>query len=788
MTGRTSTALRAALMGAGSSLVMAISPAAAQVAAPGQTAPGQMAPAQDEPSVVEEIVVTAQKREQALNDVPMSITALSGEQLSSRGVTDVQSLVKVTPGLSYVESGNGVPVYSLRGVGFFETSLGARPSVAVYVDEAPLPFAIMASGAGLDPARVEVLKGPQGTLFGQNATGGAINYIAARPTDTFAAGITTSLSRFETVDTTAYVSGPLTSTLQARLSGRVLSGDDWQESFTRDASLGAKRFYQGRLILEWAPTDRFRASLNLNGFKDRSDTQAAQRIELVPSSPTFVNRIPLMVNYPATPRNSRAADWDADQRLRKDNDFYQASLRADYDLNDQLTLTSLTAYSDMTIDQLVDQDGTDLRASLTQVTGSLSSFSQEVRLSGDLGRAQFVVGANYALDKSDEYDRFRYPYTTSNFSGSTGLTGATDLSGTQKFDSRAVFANLDYDLSDEFTVHAGARYTKTDLDYISCGRAGDAQTANAFTILVNVLRGRAGLTPIAPLAVGGCVSLDAGLNPVGVDDTLSEDNVSWRAGLDWKPAPQTLVYVNVSRGYKSGSSPTLPAIAANALIPVTQESVVAYEAGFKAPVIRGLLEATGAAFYYDYDDKQLLGRSNAQPAVLGVLPSLVNVPKSRVAGAEFQLNAFVLDGLRLSLAGTYLDSEVTGDFSNFTILGAAANFKGDAFPYTPKYQLVADAQYDRPINDTLDAVFGINASYRSDTNAGFGGDPRLDIDSYALVDVRAGVRSADGWEASVFVRNLTDEYYWTNVARTSDVIRRYAGEPRTYGVRLSARF
>ena len=768
--------LRAALMGAGSLLVLA-TPVAAQ-----------QAPAQQETTVIGEIIVTAQKREQALNDVPMSITALSGEQLANRGVTDVQSLVKVTPGLSYVESGNGVPVYSLRGVGFFETSLGARPSVAVYVDEAPLPFSIMASGAGLDPARVEILKGPQGTLFGQNATGGAINYVAARPTDVFAAGVTTSLSRFETIDATAYVSGPLSSTLQARLSGRVLSGGDWQQSFTRDDTLGAKRFYQGRLILEWEPTDRFRASLNLNGFKDESDTQAAQRIELVPSSPTFVNRIPLMVNYPATPRDNRAADWDADQRLRKDNDFYQASLRADFDLNDQLTLTSLTAYSDMTIDQLVDQDGTDLRASLTQVTGSLSSFSQELRLSGDLGRAQFVVGANYALDRSDEYDRFRYPYTTSNFSGSTGLTGATDLQGSQEFDSRAIFGNLDYELSDQFVAHAGLRYTATDLDYQSCARAGDAQTANSFTILINVLRGRIGAPPIAPLAPGGCVSLDSGLNPVGVDGTLSEENVSWRAGLDWKPAPQTLVYFNISRGYKSGSSPTLPAIAANALIPVTQESVVAYEAGFKAPVVRGVLEATGAVFYLDYEDKQLLGRSNAQPAILGVLPSLVNVPKSRVAGAEFQLNAFVMDGLRLSLAGTYLDSEVTDDFNNFTILGLAANFKGDEFPYTPTYQLVADAQYERPISEDLDAVFGINATYRSETNAGFGGDPRLDIDGYALIDARAGVRSSDGWEASVFVRNLTDEYYWTNVARLSDVIRRYAGEPRTYGVRLSARF
>uniref|UniRef100_B0T3Q6 TonB-dependent receptor n=1 Tax=Caulobacter sp. (strain K31) TaxID=366602 RepID=B0T3Q6_CAUSK len=781
-----STKLRSLLMGAGSALSIMAAQAHAQTA--GAALP--VAP-QAQPDELTEIVVTAQKREQTLSDVPMSVTAFSGDQLTRRGITDVQGLVKITPGLSYVESGNGVPVYSLRGVGFFETSLGARPSVAIYADEAPLPFASMASGAGLDLERVEVLKGPQGTLFGQNATGGAINYIAAKPTAERAGGAAVSWSRFNTVDTSAYVGGPISDTVGFRIAGRAQVGDDWQRSITRDATLGARRFYQGRALLDWRPSDKLKLLLNANGFQDKSETQAAQRVGLIvaASQTSFLSRIPLMVNYPPAPRDNRAADWDAGQPLRKDNAFYQVSLRGDYALAETLTLTSLTAYSHMKINQLMDQDGTSLTASLTKVTGTLSSFSQEVRVAGGAGPAQFVVGASYARDKSDEADYFRYPYTISNFSGSTGLTGATDLTGRQDFDTKAVFGNLDWDITSQIVAHGGLRYTKTDLGYVSCARAGDAQTANSFSILVNVLRARAGLASIAPLAVGGCVSLDEGLNPVGLNSHLKEDNLSWRAGLDWKPAPRTLVYANVSRGYKSGSSPTLPAIAANALRPVTQESVLAYEAGFKAPLIRRVVDVTGAVFYYDYDDKQLLGRSNAQPAVLGVLPSLVNVPKSRIKGAEFQINAFPATGFRLSLAGTYLDSKVTKDFNNFTILGLPANFKGDAFPYTPKYQMVADMQVDRPISDALNGVVGMNINYRSKTNAGFGHDARLDIDSYTLIDVRAGVRSPDkGWEANVFVRNLTDKYYWTNVARLSDVIRRYAGEPRTYGVQVSSKF
>src|SRR3546814_1668209 len=124
--------------------------------------------------------------------------ALAGEQLAARGMNDVQDLAKVTPGLNLVQSGSGVPVYSLRGVGFYDTAVGARPTVSVYVDEAPLPFSVMTTGAAFDLERVEVLKGPQGTLFGQNATGGAINYIAAKPRDELGAGVTASLDRKST--------------------------------------------------------------------------------------------------------------------------------------------------------------------------------------------------------------------------------------------------------------------------------------------------------------------------------------------------------------------------------------------------------------------------------------------------------------------------------------------------------------------------------------------------------------------------------------------------------------
>lgn len=776
-----------ASMLATTTLATAMSTAAHAQSSAAETPVQQSQPASD-PAIDQgnDIIVTAQKREQALSDVPMSITAVSGADLTEKGIIDVEGLVKVTPGLSVVESGNGVPVYSLRGVGFFDTSLGARPTVSVYSDQIALPFSIMSQGAALDLQRVEVLKGPQGTLFGQNSTGGAINYVSAKPTSEPSGGASVSIGRFKTVDTTAYVSGPLSSTLGVRIAGRLALGDDWQRSYTRDDSLGQKLFYQGRVLLDWTPSDRLSFELGANGFHDGSDTQAAQLVGRIYSSPTFAPQVPIVANQAVAPRDNRAADWDAAAPLRRDNDFYQFSLRGNVEFGDLLTITSLTAYSHMKVDQLIDQDGTPATASLTRVAGTLSSFSQELRATAEVGSATVVVGGNYSLDKSDERTVFQFPYTTSSFSTVPGLrTLSSGLNGRQRFNTRAVFGNLDLSIIDSLVLHGGVRYTAVDLHYVSCATAADATSAATYGALVNVVRGRAGLPPVT-IGVGGCVSLSPTLQPGQLDANLDEDNVSWRAGVDFKPSSDALLYFNVSRGYKSGSAPTLPAIEQSELAPVTQETVLAYEAGFKVSIVPNRLEVTGAAFNYEYRDKQLQGR---RPTILGVLPGLVNVPKSRIRGLEFQINAYPVRGMRLSLAGTYLDAEVIADFNNFSILGLAANFNGNEFPYTPKHQLVADWEYTPGLSDRLDGVVEVNANYRSSTNAGFGSDSRLAIDAYTVVDVRAGVKdSGDRWSATVFVRNLTDEYYWTNVARLSDVVRRYAGQPRTYGVQVSTRF
>ena len=212
-----------------------------------------------------DIVVTANKRQENINKVGLTITAVSGDLLAERKVTSLEDVASLVPGLAFSASTTNTPIFTLRGVGFNESSLGVYPAVSVYLDQAPLSFPVLASHSAYDLERVEVLKGPQGTLFGQNSTGGAINYIAAKPTSSFEAGGDISYGRFNQIEGNAYISGPITDTLRGRVAMTALNSDDWQYSVSRDDTNGHQSYVAGRLLLDWDASDSVRFAFNLNG-------------------------------------------------------------------------------------------------------------------------------------------------------------------------------------------------------------------------------------------------------------------------------------------------------------------------------------------------------------------------------------------------------------------------------------------------------------------------------------------------------------------------------------------
>ena len=732
-------------------------------------------------STLEEVRVTAQKRSEPVDHLPLSIATISAETLRRRGVSDVAGLVKVVPGFNSVDSGYGTPVHFLRGVGFFDSSVAAKPTVGVYLDEAPLPFTLLTSGVSFDLERIEILKGPQAAVFGQNATGGAINYIAAKPTQRFEAGLRGSFGRFDRTDVEGFMSGPLADSLSARLAVRHDGGDGWQSSYTRRESLGRKDLLQGRLVLAWDAGEALRLNLTVGGHSDRSDTQAAQfHAPFQQTAGGFFD--PRLIGYQRAPARNRAADWGRTVPLKKDNRQAQATLRIDHDLPGLLTLTSLTSLVRFKEAYGQEGDGTTLRLTDFYITGGIRSFTQEVRLTGTFGaRGSWIAGADYEDSRTHELVRqFLTDLTTAHSFDRFGLPPIDQVpqASDGAYSSAALFADVALPLSDTLTASLGGRYTKTDSDAESCiYNAGNGTYGQGLERLLGLARGA--------IPIESCATLGADRRPTMFKGRLEQDNVSWRAGVTWAPTPGHTLYASANRGFKSGSFPNLAASEVTQYRPVVQERITAYELGTRFNLAE--LQLSGALFHYDYADKQLKGR--AIVPIFGPLEALVNVPRSQVQGAEAQAVWVPIEGLRLSAGATYLDTKVTRSFTNYTAFGQLANFNGRRFPYTPRWQVSGEAEYGWRVTDAVDAFVWFGATHHSSTSGDFVPDPRLAIEGYTLIDVSAGIRSRNGaWHGSIFGRNVTGEYYWQTATRRADTVVRYAGPPATYGVSLAYRW
>jgi iron complex outermembrane receptor protein len=359
--------------------------------------------------------------------------------------------------------------------------------------------------------------------------------------------------------------------------------------------------------------------------------------------------------------------------------------------------------------------------------------------------------------------------------------------------TKAVFGNLDFKFNDWLSAHAGARHTWSSINFRGCMQDVDglwAPGANSILARIN---------PSAPsVGQGSCVTVLPDLT-MGqfYKASLDEENTSWRVGLDAKPMRGTLIYASISRGYKSGSYPNINATTYASYQPVKQEAVTAYELGIKTNLGTRIAHLDVSVFYYDYANKQFRGRIVDPLGVFGAVEALVNVPNSRVLGAETSLRIEPRPFLSLNAGVTYLDTKVTSSFQNYDPYGSPANYNGEAFPFTPRWSMQGGLELHKPLDGRNEGFLGLDASYRSSTTSAFGTtivDPRYSnslfrIDGYALVDGQAGIRSQTGhWQLSVWVHNMFNKYYWTDAFRQIDNVSRHVGEPRTFGLRMNYDF
>ncbi|MDP9090215.1 MAG: TonB-dependent receptor [Pseudomonadota bacterium] len=781
----------------------------------------------DNPEGLVEIMVTAQRRAEPLSRVGVTVTAVTAQELAVADIKTPGDLARIVPGFQSLESAStGAPVFVLRGVGFDSPTPATSSPVGIYVDEVAYAYPYMSLGVAFDLERVEVLKGPQGTLFGRNATGGLVNFIAAKPTRTFEGSITAGYGNYGTAEVKSYVSGPITDTLSGRLAFELLDREQgWQRSVTRDDQLGVSRRYSTRATLNWTPSAAVDVTATGTAWQLRGDTQAPQAIEFVrdPKSLTPEMAASLIPNV----NDARLADWTPASRqpnadlmrqfgigasyrppFGQDTRFFGEALRVNIKLNDTITLASLTSDNDLRYLSIRDFGGLQTESLTQKSTGTIKSFEQELRLLGDMGKQNWSVGAYYGHDNNTQQDLgwvgelstivelkntalfvntlFPNPLDPNlikaNFRNYAGY-------GNSKVDVIAGFANAEIKISDSFKLRGGLRSTHDKETGSSCALdVNGGQLA-----LINLIFPLATGHMLPPATRNGCYTLNAtNTNFVNVQNSQRDTNLAWRVAADFTPSEDTLFYAIISRGFKSGSFPVFAAANASQLAPVRPEQLTAFEAGSKLRLLERALQVNSSVFYYDYKDRQTFGR--VPDLVFGSLLRIINIPKSKVYGAEADINFRASQYLTARGSAAYVKSAVVGDFVGFDVRsqqGIVTNFKSASLPYNPKFQLSSMLIADVPVpaGDGVGLLGALNVSYQSASSAVLGREPGYDIAAYSLVGAQLGVHgAAQRWSVEGYVNNLLDKYYWVSAQRGNETTLRYAGMPRTYGIRGSIKF
>jgi iron complex outermembrane receptor protein len=775
-------------------------------------------------NTVEAIVVTAQRREESANTVGMAIQAFRGEQLTDLHVTNVKDLASVVPSFSVSQSYQGVPTYTLRGIGFNTINMSATSTVGTYVDEVAYAYPMMNTGPIMDLARVEVLKGPQGTLYGRNTTAGLIDFVTNKPTEDFQASVTAELGNYRTHNFEGYISGPLGDKAQGRIAFRTDDSDEgWQRSNTRGERLGEVHRYGVRASLALHPTEALSVDLSYTGWKNQSDTVAAQGIGFTPATAASPFNAPGLVTYIAAhaPTNATQADWAPYEvratdigtglgiggPLRENNTFNAGKLRIGYNFANDVKLVSLTSYNELKRNATFDWSGAPYDILVQKAEGHIKSFAEELHFEGETGPATWLVGAYYGKDTILDSNRtllgdnanvgtIRF-YTNSLLATPFNSGGYTALQASQAFrtyrdqgdiktTTESLFANADWHLSEALKLTTGIRYTKDKQDFAGCSRDFNGNMLPNVNITNRYLFFAAnGL--VAPISQGQCNTFNPVTHSFGlVTSTLDEDNVAWRAGLDWTPAENVLVYGSISRGAKAGATPVNAANISTQDAPARQELLLAYETGVKAALFDRRVQANVSAFYYDYKDKQL-SVYFADP-IYTALARLQNVPKSRAYGLDGDVTWRVTPELTVLGSGTWLHTEVQG-YVGINSAGKPQSFDGAEFLYSPKFQGSLTLLYKKDLSDKLGLQAALNGRYQTRSSSDLESNPLFAIPDYGTLNASLGVHSLDDrWEVSIWGRNLTDEYYWTAVSSNANVVVRFPGATRTFGAAFTLKY
>lgn len=721
--------------------VIACGPALAQprVGTPASTEPADAQSSTATPSGLEDIVVTAQRRSESLQSVPVAVTAFNSAALANRQLATLSDVAISTPGLA-VSNRNGIILPFLRSVGSTGTSVGTEASVTVYLDGvyfARLPGAFFSLN---NLERVEVLKGPQGTLFGRNASGGVIQLVTKEPSYQPDAKATLSYGNLNTWEGSAYASFGLGDKAALSVSA---TGRKQNKGFGRNLTTGKRFVYSdnyllsSKLLLEPGEGTRIVAS----GFYGWSDTSMLRNA--FPGTTSGYSTDPRLP-IPSTSRGFWDDNNDIDAHMIAK--VLGGYLRVEQELS-FARFTSISGYSRVREHFRQDLDYTERADSEVNLYTQTKQFTQEFQL-GSLdsgGPLQWLTGLYYFNNKGD--------YRPGSFRGSVAPFGGVDTQGFQRSKSYAAYGQGSYEIVPSLSATVGVRYTH---DKVSAdGRF---------------------------LSPTGAVLSDP---PAA---SFKTKKWSYKFGIDYKPLSGILLYASYSRGFKEGNYPILffnP-------LPSRPEVLDAYEIGYKTDLFGNRVRLNGAIFYYDLTDPQVQLIQNG--AVF-----TENAGGSRVKGAEIEGTARLVDGLTLRGSVTYLDSKYT-DFTNApsappnplppygTIRPVqSVDATGNITPYAAKWTVNLGFEYE--IDTDVGAV-NLGADYYHNSGIFFEPDNFLRQPAYDIVNGRVQFKPTVDVGVSIWGKNLTNEKYITNATANVGVTGYlYSPAPgRTYGVSLDLTF
>jgi iron complex outermembrane receptor protein len=788
------------------------------------------------PPQLQEIIITAQKRAEDLQDVPISVIAVSAQQLQDGGVKDIKDLAIITPGLTVTSEGNeSITTARIRGIGTVGDNPGLESSVGIVIDGVYRPRNGVGFGDLGELEQIEILEGPQGELFGKNNDAGVINITTKRPSSTFAASAQLTGGNFNDREINASITGPLGDASAARLYVGYQKRDGW---LTENTGLGPNG----------SGTTDNRNSYTLRGqylFKPSSDLDLLVIADLSRRNESCCGAVPRYLGPLAPIVNAIAAfpflggNGGANGGIGTGSQNYQAwanqpitqNIR-DYGFSGELhwnlgfgKLTSITAWRDNTsaAGNDVDYTGIDLYqepgGELNQT--DFKQFSQELRLAGKVGSLDWLGGAFYAheiltpvgtLWAGENFQTYLSGVASAaqtgapNFSlinqltGNPGLSFLPGVSGytdryRQSSNSYALFTDETWSIMDALDLTGGLRYTtekksaRSNFDNTDGGAACGSLLQSP---------GVAALNPASPeyqLLLGiGCYSAFNPLyNAVVTNQSITEHNLSGTAKLAYHLSADMMVYGSISNGYKAGGfnlARYTVGIAPQLDTAFPDETVVAYEVGFKSTSLDRTLRVNAALFDQRYKDFQL----NTFNGIQFIVNS---IPRVSSKGGDLDVAwAPPVRGLTVSLGAIYAYTNIDefgaalADFTPANGLGPAR--ANDRLSFAPRWSGTGSATYELPLGSALALRFIVDEKYNTSYNTGSDLDPRKIQGAYGLLDARVGIGSADGkWSLEAWSQNLLNKYTY-QVAFDAPIqlqqIDAYPGAPRFFGVTARVKF